>query len=892
MWAVSCLGHAPGRDEAVPRGRLPQNVRPEHYSLDLSIVPDRDRFSGTAVIRVAVDEPLETLWIHGRDLQIDRVTVQDTQGDPVSARWRVMDPTGVVALLLPRPVGPGAATLRIDYSAEFGRTLRGLYHVEANGKSYAFTQFEPIAARQAFPGFDEPSFKTPFEVSLTVRQDHTAIANTPLVEEELLANGLKRVRFAPTPPLPTYLLAWAVGPLDLVDAPDMPAHGPRKRALPFRGVAVEGRGGELAYALEHTPPLLEALESYFGSEYPFQKLDVMALPDFGAGAMENAGAITFRDSLLLLEDATAPEWQRRAFTYVMAHELAHQWFGDLVTLAWWNDLWLNEAFATWMGTRAVEMVAPEQRADLAQLEHVLGAMNADSLISARRIRQPIESAHDIRNAFDAITYSKGAGVLAMFERWIGTDRFRSGVRQYLQKHALGVAVSGDLLAALSDAAGRDVTTPFHTFLDQPGVPFVEAETHCQGGSAHLTLRQSRFLPVGSQGSRDSVWQIPVCARYGLGDQLHEACTLLVGVEGTLPLDAPSCPDCCPDCCPDWVIPNAEGAGYYRWSLAPRDAERLRSRGLPHLSTRERLSFADGLEAALRSNALPAGDVFAALAPLANDPARAVAEAPMSMVRKARDHLVEARVRPAVEAFVRGLYTPTYQRLGWEPRPVEDGETRLLRGSVIEFLAFVGRDPEIRQEAAARGRRFAGIGGGGVLDPKAVDTNLAGTALAVAVQDGGPEVFDALLAHLEATDDAVLRQRLLSALGTTLDPELAMRARNLALGPGLRVNETLVTLRAQMEDPATRGDTWRWVELNFDELVERIGSTRAGGLPQLASSFCSAERAQALEEFFAPRIDTLGGGPRNLAGALERIRLCAALVEAQGPRAAGFFSGGG
>jgi alanyl aminopeptidase len=879
--ATSCARGPGEAGDSVPRGRLPSGARPQHYSLELEIIPERERFAGTADIRLEIERATETLWLHGRDLTVDAVRVQDQNGEPLRARWQVADESGVVALRLPRAVGPGVVSVRITYGAPFSATLRGLYRTEAAGEAYAFTQFEPIAARRAFPGFDEPRFRAPFDVTLTVRQEHQVIASTPAVQEEILDGGLKRVRFATTPPLPTYLLAWAVGPLEIVEAPPIPASGPRARSLAFRGAAVRGRGAELAYALERTPPLLEALESYFGSEYPFAKLDVIAVPDFGAGAMENVGAITFRESLLLIDEDGAPEWQRRAFASVMAHELAHQWFGNLVTLAWWDDIWLNEAFATWMAARAVQAVHPEHQPGLRHLARVLGAMDADSLVSARQIRQPIQSNHDIRNAFDAITYSKGGGVLSMFERWIGHEGFRQGIRDYLDEHRFGVATSSDLLSALSRAAGRDVETPFRTFLDQPGVPYVEAALRCGKGRASLDLRQARYLPVGSSGSRDAVWQVPVCARYAAARGSGEACTLLSDVEGTLALVGVTCPD--------WALPNADGAGYYRWSLAPPDAAHLRRDGMPRLSARERLSFAIGLDAAFRAGALPASDVFAALASLADDPARPVAEAPMSLLRLAREHLVDATERPQVEAFAASLYLPTYRRLGWVPERDEDGEARLLRGSVIGFLADVAVDTDARHEAAARGRRYAGIGAGGILDPDAVDPELVATALRVAVQDGGAPVFDALLAHLDTSDDAVLRRNVLEALGSTRDPALAARARNLALDESVRINETRLPLDAQMLEPRMRVAAWDWIEANFDALVGRVGPDRAGRLVELAAYFCDAASARRVKAFLSPQIDELGGGPRSLSKTLERIRLCAALVEAQGASTRAFFA---
>ncbi|HYR96432.1 MAG TPA: M1 family metallopeptidase, partial [Candidatus Binatus sp.] len=454
----------PAEDAVVPLGRLPADVRPLRYRLDLQIMPAGERSSGESAIDVQLDRARSVIWMHGRELDVTDAVVERADGPAVRAKWEQADPEGVVELRLEKPVGPGKMTLRFAWSAPFEKTVLGLYRLEAGGEPYAFTQFEPILARRAFPCFDEPAFKTPFDVTLTVGGSDVAVANAPLLETEPRPDGTKRFRFATTPPLPTYLVAFAVGPLDVVDGPPLAPNAVRPRPVPFRGVTARGQENRLAYAFAHTGRMVEALETYFGIPYPYEKLDVIAVPDFGPNGMENAAAITFRESAILLDGASAPEDQRRGFAYIMAHELAHQWFGDLVTMAWWDDVWLNEAFATWMGTRIVRTVHPEYEADLGLLQAVLGAMDTDGLVSARRIRQPIQSLHDIPNAFDAITYSKGAGVLGMFERWIGEEAFQRGIQAYVGGHRFGTATADDLLQALSDASHRDVGTPFRTFL--------------------------------------------------------------------------------------------------------------------------------------------------------------------------------------------------------------------------------------------------------------------------------------------------------------------------------------------------------------------------------------------------------------------------------------------
>src|SRR5262245_32873700 len=404
----------------VPLGPLPDDVRPTHYALELTVVPTAQRFSGTARIRVALATQRRELWLHGHALDVREAAVATDAGEG-AARWEQVDRSGVVAVTPARPIGPGTVTLRVRWTAAIDRQLRALFRVEVGKDSYAFTQFEPALARRAFPCFDEPAFKTPFDLTLVVPHAAAAVSNTPQVARERVSKRFDRVRFATTAPLPTYLVAFAIGPLDIVDAPPLPPNPVRERPVPFRGVAIRGSGTRLAYALAHSPPLFEALEAYFGAAFPFPKLDLLAVPDMAWGGMENAGAITFRESVLLVDPENAPERQRRTFASIVTHEMSHQWFGDLVTMPWWNDLWLNEAFATWMAAHIVDRVHPEYEERLELLEEVHEAMAADSLASARRIRQPIESAHDIENAFDDITYSKGAGVLAMFERWLGAE---------------------------------------------------------------------------------------------------------------------------------------------------------------------------------------------------------------------------------------------------------------------------------------------------------------------------------------------------------------------------------------------------------------------------------------------------------------------------------------
>jgi alanyl aminopeptidase len=880
---------APPVDEP-PSGPLPAGVTPTHYRLALRVVPSEDRFSGTVDVRVTLDQPTTRIWMHGHTLHVSRATIspgmESAAADTaIEARWEESSVPGVVALRFDTAVGPGEATVHLEYDAPFDRQLKGLYRVDVGEDHYAFTQFEATSARYAFPCFDEPRFKTPFDLTLDVRESDRAVSNGAETGSSPLEGGLRRVTFHTTEALPTYLVAMAVGPLDIVEAPAIPPNDVRTRPLPLRGVAARGRGAELAYALEHTPAIVASLERYFGIEYPYEKLDIIAVPDFASGAMENAGAITFRETLLLL-GPHAPEDQIRAFTNVMAHELAHHWFGDLVTMPWWDDIWLNEAFATWMASRVVRDVAPEQHAELSSLAGVHGAMGADSLAAARQIRQPVETEDDVRNAFDAITYQKGGGVLAMFERWLGEDTFRDGIRAYLRDHRFGTARSEDLLAALAQTSGRDVGTPFLSFLEQPGLPIVSASLSCGEGGRFVDLTQRRFAPTGSSlAPQGELWSIPVCIRHGVGRTVTETCTLLNGPSARVEIPG--------DRCPEWIFPNADAAGYYRYTLAPADLTALLARGLRSLTPAERLSLANNVRAAYASGALSAADALTASAQLATDDTRLVAIEPMGIFQALVDDLAPEERREDARAWVRSVYAPRFARLGWTARPREDGDTRLLRRDLASFLVRIARDPATREHAAQLGRQYMGFGGDGHVHADAVEPTLVATSLVAAVNtpvDGQPNTafFDALVEALVSSQDAIQRTYLLAAIGSVEDPALAARALALGADPRLRVNEVTAPLQGQVESPEGRARAWTWAETGLESLLARVATTRGGYLPLLFSGFCDTTHRDALEAYFTPRLSTLPGSPRNLRSALEAITLCTARVAAQRASAVSFL----
>ena len=860
---------APDLARPPPTLRLPADTRPLSERVELHIDPAAPGFHGTADIVVQLDHPRRSLWLHGRALHVTAATATPEGGAPIPATWEERETKhGVGALSLARDLPAGKATIHFAFDAAYSAGRTGIYSVREAGIPYVYTQFEPIDARGAFPCFDEPGFKIPFAITLDVPAGMQAIANAPEAARAPGDGGETRIRFAETKPIPSYLVAFAVGPFDVVAGPDVPPNAVRSRPLPFRGVTVKGRGKELAFTMAHTGEILAGLERYFGTEYPYEKLDFIAAPDT-RGAMENAGALIFDEQLLLFDEKTAPQWQMRAFGGTVAHELAHQWFGDLVTMTWWDDTWLNESFASWIQGKIADEWRPEMHGRMETLTDAQSAIGTDTLVSARSIRQPIASPDDIDNAFDDITYKKGAGVLSMFERWLGEDTFRAGVRLYLGQHRFGSATADDFLAALSTAAKRDVGAPLHTFLDQPGVPYVEAELACGPGAAHVHLKQSRFLPLGSSGDANKLWSVPVCARYPAGSGSKESCTLLTDREGDLPLETTSCPA--------WVMPNADAAGYYRFALAPKDLAALQTNGLAKLTPREKIALGNSLRAAFAHGSTSFADTLRAAIELEKDPSPDVAGEAAGFFELGRSWLFREKARSAVEASARKVYAPVFATLGWAG-PKKDADSVRRRVEVISTLAEEGNDPAIRAEAKRRATQYLGLGRDGAIHPEAIDPNLVATVLRIAGEDADAAFFEAVLAQLAKTEREETREVLLRALGGARDPALAIRARDLALDPRIHATEVASLVLPQLDMLETQDAAWTWLEAHWDAFIARMSANVFGGsqaLRSLCAVICDEAHWREAAAFLTDRAKAVEGGPRALASGLEDARICIA-----------------
>ncbi len=858
-----------------PKLRLPEGVRPVRYAADLTLLPDSPTFQGSVDIEIDLQKPSSLIWLNARDIEIAEASIE-TAGKRQPA---AVEPgnENFLALRFPAEAPAGRSKLRIHYSGKISpKSSAGIFQGRDGDELYLYTQFESIDARRAFPCFDEPQFKTPWQLTLHVKAGHKALANTPQLSETAEPGGMKRIAFAATKPLPSYLVAFAVGQFDIVDAGKA-----GKSHVPVRIVTPRGKAYQAKYAAEVTATIVTRLENYFGISYPYEKIDSIAIPlTYGFGAMENAGLVTYGQTLILSDPALDTEQRQRFYASVAAHELAHQWFGDLVTLAWWDDTWLNEAFATWTSSKILSEWKPEWKTRVGDLNEKFGAMASDSLVSARQIHQPIETDDDISNAFDGITYEKGAAVIRMFEVWAGEKQFQSGVTSYLKHYAHKNARMADFLDAIGAMGRPALPAAFRTFLDQPGVPLISVELKC-GGAPSVVLSQKRYLPIGSKGSAEQIWQVPVCVRYQTGAGVASECFLLDKSSAEFKLSKASA-------CPANILANDHAAGYYISAYHSQGAQgglldNLIANGGDFLNPAEQLMLLNDMASLVSSGDLKPARSLDAAAAYANSPERQIVAQAMAMVAGPR-RFVPPNLVDNYARFVRKLFGDRAKALGWAAKPGEIQETRLLRPSLVPFVARY--EPALAAEA----RRLAD---GWLADRKGVDADMLGAVLRTAAFDGDRALFDAMLAALKDTSDLRLREHILGALGSFRDPKLISAAHDLSIHSGLDVRESINLAFAGSRLPDTQKLPFEFIKANYEEILKRApaggGSDFGATLPFVASGFCDADSEKEFVDFFEARAKKAMGGPRNYSQVLEGIRLCEARKSAEQADVAAFFA---
>ncbi len=859
----------------VPTLRLPPGVTPVSQQLELSIDPSADRYTGHTSIEVEVAASTSIIWLNGRDLRVGDVSVTPAGSGPLRANYTEQDGSGFASIRTVEPVPRGRARIDIRFGAALQTGTRlGVYKLVVDGQPYVFTQLQPIAARSVFPCFDEPGFKIPYDIALSVPRGLRVVANSREVSRTELQR-LDSVVFATTEKLPSYLIAFAVGDFDVVEAEPIPPNAIRSDAIPLRGFTTKRHGERATFALAQVGPLLTKLEEYAGIPYAYGKLDIIAVPDKN-GAMENPGAITMNASSLL--DATDSEFVRRLYTEMMAHELAHMWVGDLVTLAWWDDVWLNEAFAAWLAVKAAHAWAPDLTPDLHMRWEARSRLQDDSLPGARAIREPIRSDDDIEAAFDRIVYEKGAVVISMFERWLGEEVWQRGFRAYLTKHRHANATTADLLAEIDAATGKDVSVAIESFLNNRGAPVVSATLRCSpsGGAAHVELGQARYLPIASDPD-DTLWGVPVCVRYG-GRVAGDACTLLSGRSGTLPLPESAG-------CPAWVLPNVDGDGYYYASIGASDRMALRKNGLSSLSKAARESYARSLKDDYERGTISYGEALETVTSISFDEPSA-GELVLSLAAEARLGLAGDPLVASVERYVRGAYGPTVRRLGYEQRQGESVAIAGLRRLAIRCLALVGGDPAVRREAKRRGmqslaagdsdRRFAALGA------------FAGVALEVAGQEADEATFERLVELALAGDDTQ-RWRVREALLAVRDPSAVERLHDAMMQDGEvgELKRDIVVERFSNRDFATT--SWDLLVANSETMLRPMMEMSAALWPlDVVEQLCDSARIEQAEKVLPPLVEWVDEGATYLHRALAKARLCVAARKVHEPQMRAFF----
>lgn len=846
---------------APPKLRLPETSRPIEYEVGLRLDPAQEQYTGIVVVDIEILKPTSEIWLNAEGLNIQNGFVK--AGSRTIEAKVLPQPKDFVGYALGETLQPGRVRLRTAFTGKFdSRNSNGLFRMQEAGDWYAYTQFEPIAARAAFPCYDEPGYKVPWTLGLQIPRALKAAANTPLVSETEDREGMKTLAFAKSQPMPSYLVAFAVGPFEFVDAGKAGS-----RQTPLRIITPKGKAAEARYAIEITGKVLEEIERYFGIPYPYEKLDSIAIPlTFGFGAMENAGLITYARTLLLSPPGRESDSFRQGYLSVAAHEIAHQWFGNLVTPEYWDDIWLNEAFATWLEAKITHQMRPEWKRNVSEVEGKTYAMGEDSLISSRRIRQPIESNGDIVNAFDGITYTKGAAVIGMFENYLGEAAFQAGVRQYMQRYRWRNATSGMFLDSISAPQGKNVSAAFSTFLNQAGVPLLTASLKCSGQPA-IEFKQERLLPVGSKGSTAQSWQLPVCIGYDGQPGASPECHMLTAPIGEVALKGKSCPA--------WFNANAGGHGYYRVLYPAGMMNKLADSG--RLTAAETVDLLGNAVALANAGKLPAADLVALARRFAADPEWRIASRASLLLQKLED-FVDAATRPAYARLVQELFGPRARALGWKTQ--QDPERSREQQALLPFVALAGEDRALRAEALDLGRRW-------LKDRSSLSPDLAGSVLEVAARTGGTAFFSEVKAALPATTDRRERRLLVSALGRSGDAALARQAMTMLTGKEIEFREGTPILFGALSTSSTRPVAYEFVRENFDGIMAVApagGSFNFGTvLPGVANGLCSVEKAAEARAFFGAKLKDVVGVERTIATMVEANELCVALRTAMQPQ---------
>jgi aminopeptidase N len=826
---------------AIRAQRLPTTVVPVHYALTLTPDLKAATFAGTESIDVTIKEPVNSITLNAAEIAFQSVTVE-AAGSKQSASVTLDNEKQQATFTFAVPLPAGKATLSIAYTGILNNELRGFYLSKTARRNYAVTQFEPTDARRAFPSFDEPAFKASFNVSLVVDAGDTAISNGPIMSDTPgPIDGKHTLKFLTTPRMSTYLVAFLVG--------DFQCTAGEQDGVAIRVCATPDKVALTSYGVDIAKYVLHYYNNYFGIPYPLKKLDLIALPDFEAGAMENFGAITYRETELLLDPKTASDEAKENVAIVIAHEMAHQWFGDLVTMRWWDNLWLNEGFATWMENKPVAAMHPEWNVDQSVAASEDDTLDLDAQPTTRAIRARAETPDEINEMFDGIAYGKASDVLLMVENYLGPETFRKGVHNYLEAHRYSNATAEDFWDAQTATSHKPVDKIMDSLVAQPGEPLITFGRPING---EVSVEQNRFfLSPSIQPDPKQKWTLPVCFKSSVDGK--QDCQLLTPASSTLKIPATPV-----------FFANAAGKGYFRSAYPAAVYSKLVSGFESSLTPPERISLIGDEWAQVRSNKATVGDYLDLAAALKDDSNAEVVSTTLGGVDAIVERVATAPgQKAALAAWIQRTFSPQLAKLG-PSSPSDTPNMRDLRADLFDVLGIYGKDPAVLSEAATIAEKY-------IADPASVDPTLGQSALAIAARNGDSALFDKLQKVYETSNDPELQNGALRLLAEFENPELVKRSLEFDVSGKVRNQDVAIQLAIGLQIDATRDLTWNYIKANWDKVQAQLTTEMGGYLVSSTAGFCSAEARDDVESFFSTH--KVAAADNALKHAVERINGC-------------------
>ena len=820
--------------------RLPSQVAPTFQRIHLNIDPDNPAYTGTTTIDVTVKKTTNKIGFYQQDLTVNSARL--VSGDttiPLSVSIGDYDINWGEAQ---SEIAPGNYQLEISFEGKVNTSSDGMYLSRFEDANYIFTQFEDMHARKAFPSFDEPNFKIPYQMTISSPAHQEIVGNTP-VEKITVENGIKTVVFEKTKPMPTYLITYTVGPFDSTEITGL--------SVPGKIYVPKGYADKTKFVVKHTPEILASLEDFFGIKYPYKKMDFVAVPNFTHGAMENVGLITYRDSLLLLEDNPSVTERSRPLN-VIAHELAHQWFGNLVTMAWWDDLWLNEAFASWAASHTMKTLYPELNyADRIVQER---AFTADASPTVKPVKKIVKSQPDVMDGL-GLNYSKGESILQMIESLIGTEKFREGVQNYMNTHAWGNTVADDLWNALDNVSDFNLSAMMKAYLEQPGYPLIHI-------SKEGKITQSRFHLAGAT-VEDKTWAIPLKLTYqSKGKILNEV--VFIDKETTvLPKIAEA----------DWVFPNDNATGYFRWSVEPSQLNALLD-NIDVLNKREKKNLLYNYQALLNANEVGVDSVMKVLNTLAKDDDPAVIRAAVGVLEEF-DYLVNERNKDAYAALLNQNYMPLLTSLTLTQAEKDSADVIRLRNQLYKLLGTYANNQALIEQSVDLANQY-------ISDTTSVPSGIAGTAIEIATKnskDGEQSKW------FNAIVDAYKKAQLPNVKSTLMysmhfeDKANVFKMLDLALTDDITPANTMymvVRVARNLDDQTL---LYQWLDKNYKALINKMPDYHVSRMPEFVSTTCSSENLELANDFYGKISNKYQGMSRGVEIMQDESKQCMRLKTA-------------